>query len=165
MNQFVYAFTIGAVFAYVYSKTGKIHYTILMHMLINFLGSVVSLLIFKWSGFLEIAYIDSTDTAAVMQKKDSCNSEVLIRGDCRILTSDDCVADQGLTTWLLCHDVGRQQIHQWSVHPGPLLDFVGVLQMFVWSLSLYNIIEIMVSFFYAKKRSPSRFSPLVSILC
>lgn len=67
LNQFVYAFTIGAVFAYVYSKTGKIHYTILMHMLINFLGSVVSMLIFKWSGFLEIANIDSTDTAAVME--------------------------------------------------------------------------------------------------
>ena len=24
-------------------------------------------------------------------------------------------------TWLLCHAVGRQQIHQWSVHPGPLV--------------------------------------------
>ena len=24
-------------------------------------------------------------------------------------------------TWLLCHAVGRQQIHQWSVQPGPLV--------------------------------------------
>ena len=24
-------------------------------------------------------------------------------------------------TWLLCHTVGRQQIRQWSVHPGPLV--------------------------------------------
>ena len=24
-------------------------------------------------------------------------------------------------TWLLCHAVGRQQIHQWSVHHGPLV--------------------------------------------
>ncbi len=24
-------------------------------------------------------------------------------------------------TWLLCYAVGRQQIHQWSVHPGPLV--------------------------------------------
>ena len=30
-----------------------------------------------------------------------------------------------------------------------------MLQMFVWSLSLYNIIEIKVSFFYAKSRTCS----------
>ena len=36
-------------------------------MLINFLGSVVSLLVFKLSGFLEIANSDLTDTAAVME--------------------------------------------------------------------------------------------------
>ena len=24
-------------------------------------------------------------------------------------------------TWLPCYAVGRQQVHQWSVHPGPLV--------------------------------------------
>ncbi len=32
-----------------------------------------------------------------------------------------CLQRLSLQTWLLCHAVGRQQIHQWSVHPGPLV--------------------------------------------
>lgn len=40
--QFFYAFGLGAVFAYVYIKTGKLWYTVVLHMIINFLGSVVA---------------------------------------------------------------------------------------------------------------------------
>ncbi|MCQ2971172.1 MAG: CPBP family intramembrane metalloprotease [archaeon] len=43
LNQFFYSALIGGFFAYVYIKTGKITYTILLHMIINLLGSVVSL--------------------------------------------------------------------------------------------------------------------------
>ena len=32
-----------------------------------------------------------------------------------------CLQRLSLPNWLLCHAVGRQQIHQWSVHPGPLV--------------------------------------------
>lgn len=39
LNQFFYAFTLGAVFGYVYVKTGKLRYTIVMHMIINFVGT------------------------------------------------------------------------------------------------------------------------------
>lgn len=42
LNQFFYAFLMGGFFAYVYAKTGKIHYTIALHIIINFLGSVAS---------------------------------------------------------------------------------------------------------------------------
>ena len=45
LNQFFYAFLMGGFLAYVYIKTGKITYTILLHMIINLMGSVVSLLI------------------------------------------------------------------------------------------------------------------------
>lgn len=41
--QFFYAFGIGLVFGYIYIKTGKLRYTIIFHMIINFLGSVVAL--------------------------------------------------------------------------------------------------------------------------
>lgn len=41
--QFFYAFGLGAVFAYVYLKTGRLRYTILFHALINFTGSVAVL--------------------------------------------------------------------------------------------------------------------------
>lgn len=41
--QFFYAFGIGLVFAYIYIQTGRLRYTIIFHMLINFLGSIVAL--------------------------------------------------------------------------------------------------------------------------
>ncbi|MCC7553624.1 MAG: CPBP family intramembrane metalloprotease [Methanobacteriaceae archaeon] len=43
LNQFFYTFLLGAFFAYVYVKTGNIKYTIALHGLINFSGSIVSM--------------------------------------------------------------------------------------------------------------------------
>ena len=43
--QFFYAFGIGLVFAYIYIQTGRLRYTIVFHMIINFLGSIVALYI------------------------------------------------------------------------------------------------------------------------
>ena len=40
--QFFYALGIGLIFAYVYLRTGKLRYTIIMHAFLNFLGSVVA---------------------------------------------------------------------------------------------------------------------------
>lgn len=54
LNQFAYAFVIGGIFAFIYVKTRNVKYTIFMHMLINFLGSIVSLALLKFSGFSEI---------------------------------------------------------------------------------------------------------------
>lgn len=42
LNQFFYAFLMGGFFAYVYIKTGKIIYPIILHMIINFIGSIIS---------------------------------------------------------------------------------------------------------------------------
>lgn len=49
-NQFFYAFFIGCFFAFIYVKTGKIQYTIGLHMMVNFIGSVV--------GGLFLQYVD-----------------------------------------------------------------------------------------------------------
>lgn len=38
--QFFYAFSLGAVFAYIYSSTGRVRYGIMLHMLINLIGGV-----------------------------------------------------------------------------------------------------------------------------
>ncbi len=46
-SQFFYAFGIGMVFAYIYCKTGKLRYTIGLHMIINTIGSVVAPLLLK----------------------------------------------------------------------------------------------------------------------
>lgn len=40
--QFFYAAAVGALFAYVYVKTGRIRYSIVYHMIINFLGGVIA---------------------------------------------------------------------------------------------------------------------------
>ncbi len=40
-NQFFYAFFLGSFFAFIYVKTGSLKYTILLHMVINFFGSVL----------------------------------------------------------------------------------------------------------------------------
>jgi len=40
--QFFYAFALGALFAYVYIRTGKFSYVVLLHGIINFTGSVLA---------------------------------------------------------------------------------------------------------------------------
>lgn len=48
LNQFAYAFVLGLLFGFVYVKTGNIKYTIILHMVINFMGSVLGILILKF---------------------------------------------------------------------------------------------------------------------
>ena len=43
LYQFFYAALLGALLGYVYTKTRNIRYTIYMHMIINFMGSIVAL--------------------------------------------------------------------------------------------------------------------------
>ena len=45
LNQFFFSFLLGGFFAIIYIKTGQIKYTIGLHMIINFIGSVVSLFV------------------------------------------------------------------------------------------------------------------------
>jgi len=45
ISQGIYAFALGFIFAYVYIRTGRIRYTIGLHMCINFVGSVIPMLL------------------------------------------------------------------------------------------------------------------------
>ena len=57
LSQLFYAFALGLVFGFVYLKTGKLRYSIGLHMLINFIGSVVG------PFFLEkLAVLDTMET-------------------------------------------------------------------------------------------------------
>lgn len=47
LSQFAYAFSLGMFFAFIYVKSGHIRYTIILHMIVNFLGSIVSTLLLK----------------------------------------------------------------------------------------------------------------------
>ena len=47
LNQFAYAFLLGIFLAFLYVKTGNLKITIGLHMCINFMGAVVSVLLLK----------------------------------------------------------------------------------------------------------------------
>lgn len=47
LNQFVYAFFLGAFLAFLYVRTGNLRITIGIHMCINFMGGIVSVLLLK----------------------------------------------------------------------------------------------------------------------
>lgn len=57
LYQFFYAFGLGAVFAYVYIKTGKLRYPVILHMIINFLGSIVAPAMINLADSGELQYL------------------------------------------------------------------------------------------------------------
>lgn len=42
LNQFMYTFTVGTFWAFIYSKTGKIHYTMILHAILNLMSGVIA---------------------------------------------------------------------------------------------------------------------------
>ena len=62
LNQFVYAFVLGLFLAFLYVKTGNLKITIALHMMINFVGGIVS----SWL----MRMIDLTEYEELMQKMD-----------------------------------------------------------------------------------------------
>ncbi len=69
LNQFAYAFVLGAFLAFIYVRTRNIIHTIAIHMAINLLGSVVATFILEKSGFMEVyeQMMTMTDETALMQ--------------------------------------------------------------------------------------------------
>lgn len=62
LNQFAYAFLIGVLFGFIYIKTRRIIYTIILHMIINFLGGFVSSIMLKFSNYAELMELTTTNT-------------------------------------------------------------------------------------------------------
>ena len=53
MNQFSYAFLIGLFLGFIYVKTGKLGYTIGLHMAINFIGSSLGTWMLRVTGYMD----------------------------------------------------------------------------------------------------------------
>lgn len=64
--QFFYAFGLGLIFAYTYTRTRSLRYSIIMHMAINFLGSVVAPLLLSVLDMDAVSSLES-GTATVEQ--------------------------------------------------------------------------------------------------
>ena len=60
--QFFYAFGLGLIFAYVYIRTRRLRYPVIMHMIINFLGSVVAPLLLS---LVDLDALTSLETGAL----------------------------------------------------------------------------------------------------
>lgn len=67
LSQFVYAFTLGMFLAFIYVKTRKVQYTIAIHMVINFIGSILSVWILELIDYDSLAVLQGGDEAAMMQ--------------------------------------------------------------------------------------------------
>lgn len=66
LNQFFYAFLIGGFFAYVYIRTGNIKYTILLHIIVNLMGSVVSRFVVSGVEHINSGFVQPLDIAIVV---------------------------------------------------------------------------------------------------
>ena len=116
LSQAFYAFTIGLALGYIYCKTGKLIYTILIHSTINLLGSIVAPLIIAGSGIFLQMYV------------------VLVLG----------VAIVGLVFFVkryhtIHFELGPIQLPNWRIvflNPGMILFFVGCAVLF--ALSTYS---------------------------
>lgn len=67
LNQFMYAAALGMFFAFLYVKTGKLKITIAIHMLINFMGSVVSAWVLKVVNLEALSKLNAGDMMSVME--------------------------------------------------------------------------------------------------
>ena len=67
LYQFFYAFGLGAMFAYIYVRTGKVIYTIILHAIINFFGGVLTPLIVENLDLEAISNLDSSDPQKMME--------------------------------------------------------------------------------------------------
>ena len=65
LSQLFYAFTLGLVFGYVYLKTGRLRYSVGLHMLINFLGGVLAPDLLDGVDFAVLDEMESADPAAL----------------------------------------------------------------------------------------------------
>lgn len=67
LSQFFYAFAIGLVFGYLYLRTGRLRYTAILHMLINFMGGYVAPTLMDKVDLAALEEMDARDTAALTQ--------------------------------------------------------------------------------------------------
>lgn len=63
LNQFVYAFALGVFWGFIYVKTGKLIYSIVFHMIINFMGSVLGMIVLNFVGE---GFIDALNDPALL---------------------------------------------------------------------------------------------------
>lgn len=80
LYQFFYAFLLGIMFAYVYIRTGKLYYSVLMHAIINFFGSVIAPAMLSLVDPQIFMQMDSGDPQALLSLSDEALTGFLAIG-------------------------------------------------------------------------------------
>lgn len=80
LYQFFYAFAVGLLFAYVYIRTGRVLYSMLLHMSLNFVGGVLPMLVLQNVDLDAISKLSSDDPQTLMRYVTQHSGEVLTFG-------------------------------------------------------------------------------------
>jgi membrane protease YdiL (CAAX protease family) len=80
LYQLFYAFGIGLVFAYVYTRTGRLRYSVALHAIINFMGSVVAPWILSFLDLETLSQIDAADMYAFISANEDMALGLLVLG-------------------------------------------------------------------------------------
>ena len=68
LYQFFYTFGSGVIFSYVYVRTRKLHYTVLMHILFNLTGTIFSFVSSDMAGIVFVVVLSVAGVAALILK-------------------------------------------------------------------------------------------------
>lgn len=101
LNQFVYAFVLGLLLAFLYVKTGNLKITIAIHMIINFMGGLVSTALMRaidLDEYLEI--VSNMDMEAMMAYISENMAGLLAYGVFLIFVFGTLIA--GLVLFIVC---------------------------------------------------------------
>lgn len=60
LNQFAFTFVMGCFYGFIYAKTRNVIYSILLHVVNNFMASILSMLVMEKSGMLELMSLANT---------------------------------------------------------------------------------------------------------
>ena len=66
VSQFFYALALGLVFGYLYLKTGRVRYSIILHMIVNFFGGIVSQFMQQWADADALANLDTANPEGLL---------------------------------------------------------------------------------------------------
>ncbi|MBO5790251.1 MAG: CPBP family intramembrane metalloprotease [Clostridia bacterium] len=82
LYQFFYAFLVGIVFGYLFAKTGKVIYTIALHMTLNFFSGFLPTLLLRSVGDLESPDLSGTSIVGLwhLLQYEICLSAIVIAG-------------------------------------------------------------------------------------
>lgn len=100
LNQFVYAFVLGVFLAYLYVKTGNLKITIAIHMMINFMGGLVSSALMRMVDLEYLRLSAEMDMAALMEYVSEHAAGLLAYGAFLVFVLGSMVA--GFVIFIVC---------------------------------------------------------------